>query len=70
MLGLALLIVFNALPVELGIVRLVVAHVILTLPFTVKNCAASVASIGPDFEEAACLMGAARAARSSTSCCR
>ena len=58
MLGLALLIVFNALPVELGIVRLVVAHVILTLPFTVKNCAASVASIGPDFEEAACLMGA------------
>ncbi|VWL86374.1 ABC transporter permease [Burkholderia lata] len=58
MLGLALLIVFNALPVELGIARLVVAHVILTLPFTVKNCAASVASIGPDFEEAACLMGA------------
>ncbi|MCA8279446.1 ABC transporter permease [Burkholderia cepacia] len=58
MLGLALLLVFNALPVELGLVRLVVAHVILTLPFTVKNCAASVASIGPEFEEAACLMGA------------
>ncbi|MCU9955881.1 ABC transporter permease [Burkholderia sp. BKH01] len=58
MLGLALLLVFNALPAELGLVRLVVAHVILTLPFTVKNCAASVASIGPEFEEAACLMGA------------
>ncbi|RQT22492.1 ABC transporter permease [Burkholderia cepacia] len=58
MLGLALLLVFNALPVDLGLVRLVVAHVILTLPFTVKNCAASVASIGPEFEEAACLMGA------------
>ncbi|WP_049035692.1 ABC transporter permease subunit [Burkholderia seminalis] len=58
MLGLALLLVFNALPVELGFVRLVVAHVILTLPFTVKNCVASVASIGPEFEEAACLMGA------------
>ncbi|MDN7851149.1 MULTISPECIES: ABC transporter permease [Burkholderia] len=58
MLGLALLLVFNALPVELGFVRLVVAHVILTLPFTVKNCVASVASIGPEFEEAAYLMGA------------
>lgn len=58
MLGLALLLVFNTLPFELGMVRLIVAHVILTLPFTVKNCAASVASIGPEFEEAACLMGA------------
>ncbi|MFX1765756.1 ABC transporter permease [Paraburkholderia sp. A1RI-2L] len=58
MLGLSLLLVFNALPVELGMVRLIVAHVILALPFTVKNCAASVASIGPEFEEAACLMGA------------
>ncbi|NLP62892.1 ABC transporter permease [Paraburkholderia sacchari] len=58
MLGLSLLLVFNVLPVELGMVRLIVAHVILALPFTVKNCAASVASIGPEFEEAACLMGA------------
>lgn len=58
MLGLALLIVFNALPVDLGMTRLIVAHVILTLPFTIKNCTASVASIGPEFEEAACLMGA------------
>ncbi|MBB5499623.1 ABC transporter permease [Paraburkholderia sp. MM5384-R2] len=58
MLGLSLLLVFNALPVELGIFRLIIAHVILSLPFTVKNCAASVASIGPEFEEAACVMGA------------
>jgi putative spermidine/putrescine transport system permease protein len=58
MLGLSLLLVFNLLPAELGMLRLVVAHVILALPFTVKNCAASVASIGPEFEEAACLMGA------------
>ena len=58
MLGLSLLLVFNLLPVELGMVRLIIAHVILALPFTVKNCAASVASIGPEFEEAACLMGA------------
>ncbi len=58
MLGLSLLLVFNVLPVELGVIRLIVAHVILALPFTVKNCAASVASIGPEFEEAACVMGA------------
>jgi putative spermidine/putrescine transport system permease protein len=58
MLGLSLLLVFNVLPVELGLLRLIIAHVILVLPFTVKNCAASVASIGPEFEEAACLMGA------------
>lgn len=58
MLGLSLLLVFNALPFELGAVRLVIAHVILALPFTVKNCAASVANIGPEFEEAASSMGA------------
>jgi putative spermidine/putrescine transport system permease protein len=58
MLGLSLLLVFNALPVELGVGRLIIAHVILALPFTVKNCAASVASIGPEFEEAALVMGA------------
>ncbi|CAH2796284.1 MAG: ABC-type spermidine/putrescine transport system, permease component II [uncultured Paraburkholderia sp.] len=58
MLGLSLLLVFNVLPVDLGVFRLVIAHVILALPFTVKNCAASVASIGPEFEEAACVMGA------------
>ncbi|WP_109481413.1 ABC transporter permease [Paraburkholderia sp. C35] len=58
MLGLSLLLVFNVLPVELGVFRLIIAHVILALPFTVKNCAASVASIGPEFEEAAYVMGA------------
>ncbi|MEM5329761.1 ABC transporter permease [Paraburkholderia sp. JHI2823] len=58
MLGLSLLLVFNVLPVDLGVARLVIAHVILALPFTVKNCAASVAAIGPEFEEAACVMGA------------
>jgi putative spermidine/putrescine transport system permease protein len=58
MLGLSLLLVFNALPVDLGIGRLVIAHVVLALPFTVKNCTASVAAIGPEFEEAATVMGA------------
>ena len=64
MLGLSLLLVFNVLPVELGVFRLIIAHVILALPFTVKNCAASVAAIGPEFEEAACVMGARSRVRS------
>ena len=58
MLGISLLLVFNYLPVELGLFRLVIAHVILALPFAVKNCAASLAGIGPEYEEAAFLMGA------------
>ncbi|WP_321948439.1 MULTISPECIES: ABC transporter permease [unclassified Paraburkholderia] len=58
MLGLSLLLVFNVLPTDLGVLRLIIAHVILALPFTVKNCAASVASVGAEFEEAAFVMGA------------
>lgn len=58
MLGISLLLVFNYLPVELGLFRLVIAHVILALPFAVKNCSASIAGIGPEYEEAAFLMGA------------
>jgi putative spermidine/putrescine transport system permease protein len=58
MLGLALLLVFNHLPVQLGLGRLVIAHTILALPFTVKNCAASLASVGLEFEEAALTLGA------------
>jgi len=57
-LGLSLLLVFNWLPADLGVFRLIIAHVILALPFTVKNCAASIAAIGPEFEEAAYMLGA------------
>ena len=57
-LGLSLLLVFNRLPVDLGVFRLIIAHVILALPFTVKNCSASIAAIGPEFEEAAYMLGA------------
>lgn len=58
MLGLSLLLVFNVLPFDMSLGRLMIAHIILALPFTVKNCAASIASIGPEFEEAAWTMGA------------
>ncbi|TCT11010.1 ABC transporter permease [Paralcaligenes ureilyticus] len=58
MLGISLLMVFSYLPVDLGLFRLVIAHVILSLPFVVKNCSASIAGIGIEFEEAALSMGA------------
>ncbi len=58
MLGISLLMVFSYLPLNLGLFRLVIAHVILSLPFVVKNCSASIAGIGVEFEEAAMSMGA------------
>ncbi|WP_213881630.1 ABC transporter permease [Pseudomonas sp. dw_358] len=59
-LGLALLLVFNSLPFEMPITRLVIAHVILALPFAIKNCTAAMTSIGSEVEEAAQMLGATR----------
>lgn len=62
-LGLALLLVFDHLPPPLdaahfGTARLVIAHVILALPFAVKNCTAAMTAIGAEVEEAAQMLGA------------
>lgn len=57
-LGLALLLVFDHLPIELGSARLVIAHVILALPFAVKNCTSAMLAVGPEVEEAAQSLGA------------
>jgi putative spermidine/putrescine transport system permease protein len=57
-LGLALLLVFDSLPFHLTTSRLVIAHVILALPFVVKNCTAAMLSIGSEVEEAARMLGA------------
>lgn len=57
-LGLALLLVFDHLPLELGLGRLVIAHVILALPFAIKNCCAALDGIGAEVEEAARMLGA------------
>ncbi|TWC36226.1 putative spermidine/putrescine transport system permease protein [Pseudomonas sp. SJZ079] len=57
-LGLALLLVFDSLPFQLNTSRLVIAHVILALPFVVKNCTAAMLSIGSEVEEAAQMLGA------------
>lgn len=57
-LGLALLLVFDSLPLHLDTSRLVIAHVILALPFVVKNCTAAMVAIGSEVEEAAQMLGA------------
>ena len=57
-LGLAMLVMVNLLPVEIGIWRLVIAHLVLALPFAVRNCAASLVGVGPELEEAARTLGA------------
>ncbi|NWA00651.1 ABC transporter permease [Pseudomonas gingeri] len=57
-LGLALLLVFDSLPFQMSFSRLVIAHVILALPFVVKNCTAAMLAIGSEVEEAAQMLGA------------
>lgn len=57
-LGLSLLLVMDHLPFDLGIWRLVIAHVILALPFAIKNCTAALTGIGNEIEEAAQMLGA------------
>ncbi|MDY7566311.1 ABC transporter permease [Pseudomonas sp. RTC3] len=57
-LGLALLLIFDSLPFQMNTSRLVIAHVILALPFVVKNCTAAMMSIGSEVEEAAQMLGA------------
>ncbi len=57
-LGLSLLLVMDHLPFDLGSWRLVIAHVILALPFAIKNCTAALTGIGSEIEEAAQMLGA------------
>lgn len=57
-LGLALLLIFDSLPFQINTSRLIIAHVILALPFVVKNCTAAMMSIGTEVEEAAQMLGA------------
>jgi putative spermidine/putrescine transport system permease protein len=51
----------SELRLEIGFFRIVAAHVIITTPFVVRNCAASLAGISLSLEEAAICLGANRA---------
>jgi putative spermidine/putrescine transport system permease protein len=57
-LGVALLVMVSHLGIELVFWRIVVAHVIITFAFVVRNCIASLSGISPSLEEAAYTLGA------------
>lgn len=57
-LGVSLLVMASNLGIELGFWRMVVGHVIITFPFVVRNCTASLRGINPTLEEAAWTLGA------------
>jgi putative spermidine/putrescine transport system permease protein len=57
-LGVALLVMVSQLGIEVVFWRIVVAHVIITFAFVVRNCTASLSGISPSLEEAAYTLGA------------
>src|SRR5262249_13154108 len=57
-LGVALLVIVSRLGVDFGVFQIVVAHVIVLLPFMIRNCAASLEGLDPALEEAAKTLGA------------
>ncbi|WP_245525833.1 MULTISPECIES: ABC transporter permease [unclassified Mesorhizobium] len=57
-LGIALLMIVSALPFDLGIFQLVVAHSIIALPFMIRNVAAALQGLDPALQEAANTLGA------------
>ncbi len=57
-LGIALLIFASQLGFSSGFWRIVIGHLIVTLPFMVRNCVASLQGLNPALEEAARTLGA------------
>lgn len=57
-LGLAFLLLAEAMPFELGMLRLVIPHLTLALPFVLRNCLSALNGVGTEIEEAAISLGA------------
>jgi putative spermidine/putrescine transport system permease protein len=57
-LGVALLMLVSALPFDLGIAQLVIAHSVIALPFMIRNVVAALQRLDPGLEEAARVLGA------------
>lgn len=57
-LGIALLVIVSAFPVDFGILQIVIAHSIIGLPFMMRNCVAALHGIDPTLQEAAKTLGA------------
>lgn len=58
--GLAMLIYVNLLGLRLSLPLLVLAHVVITLPYVIRTTAANLAMLGEDVEQAARSLGANR----------
>jgi putative spermidine/putrescine transport system permease protein len=56
-LGLAFLLLAEALPFDIGIARLVIPHLTLAMPFVLRNCLSALNGIGTDIEDAAISLG-------------
>lgn len=57
-LGVALLIIVSALPFDLGLWQIVIAHTIVTLPFMIRNVSAALEGLDGAYLEAAKTLGA------------
>ena len=57
-LGVALLVIVSHLGLSLGVFQIAFAHVIVLLPFMIRNCAAALDGLDPGLEEAAKTLGA------------
>jgi putative spermidine/putrescine transport system permease protein len=57
-LGVAILLIISEAGIDLGLLQIAIAHVIVTLPFMIRNCSAALAGLDPALEEAAKCLGA------------
>ncbi|MGO4852179.1 ABC transporter permease [Phaeovulum sp. W22_SRMD_FR3] len=58
-LGIAFLLIAEALQLNIGLWRIVIPHVALVLPFVLRNCLGAMSGISVEVEEAAISLGAA-----------
>lgn len=57
-LGIALLVLFSGIGIDLGLFQIVIAHSIIGLPFLMRNCMTAMRGIDSSLEEAAQTLGA------------
>lgn len=58
MLGIAFLLIAESLSLDLGLWRIAIPHVVLVLPFVLRNCLSAMNGISVEIEEAAISLGA------------
>lgn len=58
MLGIAFLLIAESLALDLGLWRIAIPHIVLVLPFVLRNCLSAMNGISVEIEEAAISLGA------------